>query len=96
MRIELQEYGAPVVRKVDELNLRALAEANIRWKKALGLSSDPIRVEEIGNGDFAITLPEGNPIGEEIKNMFNDMKTQRIADTFGWIVPVESYATQPR
>lgn len=50
MRIELQEYGAPVVRKVDELNLRALAEANIRWKKALGLSSDPIRVEEIGNG----------------------------------------------
>jgi branched-chain amino acid aminotransferase len=53
-------------------------------------------VEEIGNGDFAISLPEGNPVGEDIKNMFNDMKTQRIADSFGWIVPVESYATQPR
>jgi branched-chain amino acid aminotransferase len=51
-------------------------------------------VEEIGNGDFAISLPEGNPVGEDIKNMFNDMKTQRIADPFGWIVPVESYATQ--
>jgi len=50
LRIELQEYGAPVVRKVEELNLRALAEANMRWKKALGLSSDPIRVEDIGNG----------------------------------------------
>jgi hypothetical protein len=25
---------------------------------------------------------------------FNDIKTQRIADPFGWIVPVESYATQ--
>lgn len=49
-RIELQEYGAPVVFREEELNLPALVEANNRWKKNLGLVSDPIRVEGIGNG----------------------------------------------
>ena len=49
-RIELQEYGAPVVRKAEDLDLRALAEANKRWSRALRLSGDPIRVEDIGNG----------------------------------------------
>lgn len=49
-RIELQEFGAPVVCRAEELDLRALVEANNRWKKTLGLSSDPIRLEDIGNG----------------------------------------------
>ena len=49
-RIELQEYGTPVVRRAVDLDLHALGEANKRWKKALGLSNEPIRVEEIGNG----------------------------------------------
>lgn len=48
--IELQEYGAPVVRHAEDLDLRALAEANERWRRALGLSGDPIRVEDIGDG----------------------------------------------
>ncbi len=49
-RIELQEYGAPVVRHAEDLDLRALAEANKRWRRALGLSGDPIRVEDLGDG----------------------------------------------
>ena len=49
-RIKLQEYGEPVVCQVKDLDLRALAEANKRWSRALGLSGDPIRVEDIGNG----------------------------------------------
>jgi len=49
-RIKLQEYGAPVVLQIENLDLRALTEANKRWKNALGLSGDPIRVEDIGNG----------------------------------------------
>jgi 5-methylcytosine-specific restriction endonuclease McrBC regulatory subunit McrC len=48
--IELQEYGAPVARHAEDLDLRALAEANKRWTRALGLSGDPIRVEELGDG----------------------------------------------
>jgi 5-methylcytosine-specific restriction endonuclease McrBC regulatory subunit McrC len=50
VRIELQEYGAPVVCEAKDLDFRALTEANKRWRKVLGLSSDPIRVEDIGNG----------------------------------------------
>jgi 5-methylcytosine-specific restriction endonuclease McrBC regulatory subunit McrC len=49
-RIELQEYGAPVVRHAAELDLHALAEANKRWSRALGLAGDPIRVEDLGDG----------------------------------------------
>lgn len=49
-RIELQEYGVPVVCQVSDLDRHALAEANNRWKRALGLSGDPIRVEDIGDG----------------------------------------------
>lgn len=49
-RIQLQEYGAPAVWLAQDLDIRALAEANKRWSRALGLSGDPIRVEDIGNG----------------------------------------------
>lgn len=49
-RIELQEFGAPAVRDVAELDRLALEEANSRWKRALGLPSDPIRVRDLGNG----------------------------------------------
>lgn len=49
-RVELQEYGAPVACQTEDLDLRALGEANKRWRRALGLSANPIRVEDIGNG----------------------------------------------
>lgn len=50
-RIQLQEYGAPVVCPVRDIDLGALSDANKRWSSALGLSGDPIRVEYVGN-DF--------------------------------------------
>lgn len=40
----------PAVRSTDEIDLQALAEANLRWKRALNLPNDPIRVEDLGNG----------------------------------------------
>lgn len=49
-RIQLQEYGAPVVRSTREIGLIALAEANKRWRRALGLSGDPITVKDLGDG----------------------------------------------
>lgn len=49
-RIRLQEYGAPVALRVDEIDLIALTEANKRWRRALGLATDPVRVEELGEG----------------------------------------------
>jgi 5-methylcytosine-specific restriction endonuclease McrBC regulatory subunit McrC len=49
-RIKLQEYGSPVVHPSRDINLRGLDDANKRWARILGLSSDPIQMEEIGNG----------------------------------------------
>ncbi|NOI30752.1 5-methylcytosine restriction system specificity protein McrC [Vibrio coralliilyticus] len=49
-RIKLQEYGKPTIQRAEYINLNALSEANKRWKRNLGLSCDPIRVEDIGDG----------------------------------------------
>lgn len=54
MRIELQEYGAPVVRQAEDIDFDALSTANKRWRRVLGLSGDPIRVENIGNGQVKL------------------------------------------
>lgn len=50
VRIELQEYGEPVFHLAKDIDLQKLAEANKRWRRILGLSGDPIRVESLGNG----------------------------------------------
>lgn len=50
LRIHLQEYGAPLIVEAHQIDVRALAEANKRWTRALGLTSDPIRVEDLGDG----------------------------------------------
>lgn len=42
--------GLTCFTRAEDLDLRAMAEANRRWSKALGLSGNPIRVEDIGDG----------------------------------------------
>lgn len=49
-RLSLQEYGPPVFCGSEEIDLRALADANMKWKRALGLGKDPIAVEDLGTG----------------------------------------------
>lgn len=49
-RIEIQEYGEPVPYLAQGIDLKAVASANKRWRKELGLSGDPIRIEDLGNG----------------------------------------------
>lgn len=38
----------------EDLDLIALAEANKRWRRALGLGGDPVRVEDLGEGRVQI------------------------------------------
>lgn len=47
-RIILQEYGDPVVHSMEDIDLDALLEANKHWRKSLGISVDPIRIENKG------------------------------------------------
>lgn len=49
-RIELQEYGEPVELQAKYIDVDSLREANRHWRNILGLSGNPIRVENIGNG----------------------------------------------
>lgn len=44
-------------------------------------------VEEIGNNDFTLTLPEANPVSHMVNDTLNAIKVQQEADPFGWIVP---------
>ena len=53
-RIPLQEYGTPVVRSIEDVDLQALNEANSRWRRALSLSDNPIRAEDLGNGQVQL------------------------------------------
>lgn len=54
VRIRLQEYGEPAVFRADDIDRLALAQANKRWRRALGLSGDPIRVDTVGGGQLSV------------------------------------------
>lgn len=43
-------------------------------------------VEEIGNNDFCIQLPESNPVSLMVNHTLNAIKVQEEEDKFGWIV----------
>jgi len=53
-RIRLQEYGEPVVILAKDINISTLIEASNRWRKSLGLSGEPFKVEDIGNGQIRL------------------------------------------
>jgi 5-methylcytosine-specific restriction endonuclease McrBC regulatory subunit McrC len=53
-RIRIQEYGEPVVLRAEDINKRTLIEASNRWRKILGLSGEPFKVEDIGNGQIKL------------------------------------------
>lgn len=53
-RIQLQEYGPKVLGNVAEIDFQALSEVNSRWKRALGMRDNPIRAEQLGNGQVQL------------------------------------------
>lgn len=53
-RIRLQEYGEPVVLRAGDIKIPTLIEASNRWRKLLGLSGEPFKVENIGNGQIQL------------------------------------------
>lgn len=53
-RIQIQEYGDWLLCPAERLDLHALINANRRWKAALGLSGDPIRIENTSDGNIML------------------------------------------
>lgn len=52
--VQLHEYGAAVVHSIEDLDLSALIEANSRWKRALNLPGDAIRIVDVGHGAVSL------------------------------------------
>ncbi|HSD14866.1 MAG TPA: branched-chain amino acid aminotransferase [Flavobacterium sp.] len=44
-------------------------------------------IEEIGYKEMKITLPKENPVSHDVNDTLNAIKTQKVADKFGWLVP---------
>jgi len=53
-------------------------------------------VSAIGYKDMEILFPAETPVANDVKATMDAIKMQKIEDKFGWIVPVESYSSQPR
>ncbi|WP_378178389.1 branched-chain amino acid aminotransferase [Aquimarina sp. SS2-1] len=46
-------------------------------------------IEAIGYKDEVITLSDHNPVSQDVKNTLDGIKTQKIKDKFGWMIPVK-------
>jgi branched-chain amino acid aminotransferase len=64
------------------------------WGAGTAVSIAPI--EEIGYKDMKIKFPSEHSVAVDLKATMDGIKTQKITDKFGWIMPVESYDSQPR
>jgi branched-chain amino acid aminotransferase len=64
------------------------------WGAGTAVSIAPISA--IGYKDMVVEFPEGNTVARDLKATMDGIKTQKIEDKFGWIVPVESDIAQPR
>jgi branched-chain amino acid aminotransferase len=64
------------------------------WGAGTAVSIAP--VSAIGYKDMVIEFPKENTVARDLKATMDGIKTQKTADKFGWIVPVESDIAQPR
>ena len=64
------------------------------WGAGTAVSIAP--VAEIGYKDLKIKFPSDHSVAVDLKATMDGIKTQKIEDKFGWIVPVESFDAQPR
>jgi branched-chain amino acid aminotransferase len=64
------------------------------WGAGTAVSIAPI--EEIGYKDLKVKFPSDHKTATDLKSTMDGIKTQKIEDKFGWIIPVESYQPQPR
>lgn len=87
----LRDKGFEVTERPVSMNEIAEASENGTLEEAWGAGTavSIAPVEAIGYKDTVIQFPAGNPVATDLKATMDGMKTQKIADKFGWIVPVE-------
>ncbi|WP_338409118.1 branched-chain amino acid aminotransferase [uncultured Flavobacterium sp.] len=84
----LRDKGFEVTERPIKLSEIKEASANGTLEEAFGTGTAVgiAMIEEIGNEDFTLNLPESNPVSNMINNTLNAIKVQKEVDKFGWIV----------
>jgi branched-chain amino acid aminotransferase len=84
----LRDKGYEVTERPITITEIKEAHANGTLEEAFGAGTAVgiAMIQEIGNQDFTLKLPEENPVSEMVKQTLNNIKLQKIEDKFGWIV----------
>ncbi|WP_299183668.1 branched-chain amino acid aminotransferase [uncultured Aquimarina sp.] len=72
---------------IDEL-ITCANEGQLEEAFGTGTAVAIAMIEAIGYRDEVLTLSDNNPVSQDVKNTLDDIKTQKIEDTFNWIIPV--------
>ncbi len=94
----LRDKGFEVGERPITISEIKAASENGTLEEAFGVGTavNIAMVEEIGNNDFSIKLPADNPMANDILNTLADIRSGRVGDKFGWILPVVKTEAQPR
>ena len=84
----LRDKGFEVIERPIKISEIREASKNGTLEEAFGTGTAVgiAMVEEIGNNDFSIKLPEANPVSVMVNETLNAIKGQDTEDKFGWIV----------
>ena len=85
----LRDKGFEVTERPISINEIIEASKNNTLEEAFGTGTAVgiAMIEEIGYKDLEIKFPKENPISVDVNKTLNDIKTQKIKDKFGWIMP---------
>ncbi len=87
----LRDKGFEVIERpitIDEV-IQFSKEGKLEEAFGTGTAVAIAMVEAIGYKDEVITLPENNPVSQDMKTMLDEIKTQKRQDKHGWIIPVD-------
>lgn len=87
----LKQKGYEVIEKPITIDEIIVAEKNGTLEEAFGTGTAVgiAYIQEIGFKDATIFVSAEHPIGLEINNTLNDIKTGKVEDAFNWMVKIE-------
>lgn len=87
----LKHKGYEVTEKALTINEIIEASENNTLEEAFGTGTAVgiAYIQEIGTHNKSIHIADESPVGHEVNDMLNDIKTGKIEDTFNWMVKIE-------
>ncbi|MGK0251359.1 MAG: branched-chain amino acid aminotransferase, partial [Gammaproteobacteria bacterium] len=76
---------------IDEIQEAAI-DGSLEEAFGTGTAVGIAYIQEIGLGDEIIKVSETHPVGWDVNDTLNGIKTGTVADVFNWMIPVETEA----